>query len=152
MKILEVNPYVQFFRSLRDHVIDERTTIRINHDPVLDQHVYNAPSSSEVAAILLDSSMSSDSEGPYIIVSGRSNKSHRLKHFYGCYDPLSYPLLFPYGESGWRRSIPRCPRNGAGRPVLQYDPVQEATSVEEILADEESCKSLNSCLCHLISY
>ena len=26
-----------------------------------------------------------------------------IRAYYGCYDPLSYPLFFPRGESGWNR-------------------------------------------------
>ena len=26
-----------------------------------------------------------------------------IRAYYGCYDPLSYPLFFPRGETGWNR-------------------------------------------------
>ena len=31
--------------------------------------------------------------------------SHRVQYYYGCFDPLQYPLLFPLGESGWHQGI-----------------------------------------------
>ena len=30
-----------------------------------------------------------------------------IKSYYGCYDPLSYPLFFPRGELGWHAKIPK---------------------------------------------
>ena len=36
-----------------------------------------------------------------------SNSSHRIQHYFACYDSLQYPLLFPRGESGWHYGIPR---------------------------------------------
>ncbi|XP_024990536.1 uncharacterized protein LOC112524820 [Cynara cardunculus var. scolymus] len=42
-----------------------------------------------------------------IVVYGRSDYSKKIEHHYGCYDPLSYPLFFPNGESGWHARIPR---------------------------------------------
>lgn len=29
-----------------------------------------------------------------------------IRAYYGCYDPLSYPLFFPRGEIGWNRWMP----------------------------------------------
>lgn len=31
--------------------------------------------------------------------------SRNIKYFYGCYDPLQYPLMFPFGELGWHQGI-----------------------------------------------
>lgn len=142
MRIMESNPYAQFFRSLRDKRVDATTSIRINRDPVLDQRVYNAPTSSEVACIIMDSSLADDSGGPYIVVSGRGNTSHRLQHFWGYYDPLSYPMLFPYGDPGWRPGLPRCKRNGSQQPRYRIDPVREAITAESLLEQEEQCNVL----------
>ena len=33
--------------------------------------------------------------------------SHRVQYYFGCYDPLQYPLLFPYGDTGWHQGIQR---------------------------------------------
>lgn len=30
-----------------------------------------------------------------------------MQYYFGCYDPLQYPLLFPYGETGWHQGIQR---------------------------------------------
>ncbi|XP_021722692.1 uncharacterized protein LOC110690169 [Chenopodium quinoa] len=95
MQVSMHNPYAVFFRTLRDRVIHADTRIVLNQAPVLDQRVYYAPAIDEVAAIWPESASSSQSLGPHILVSGRSDKSHRIYHNYGCYDPLQYPLIFP---------------------------------------------------------
>jgi len=28
-----------------------------------------------------------------------------VNYYYGCYDPLQYPLLFPHGQNGWHCGI-----------------------------------------------
>ena len=30
-----------------------------------------------------------------------------MQPYYGCYDALRYPLLFPFGKNGWHRNISR---------------------------------------------
>jgi hypothetical protein len=40
-------------------------------------------------------------------VYGRSEYPQTIQPYYGCYDPLSYPLFFPNGEPGWHPKIPR---------------------------------------------
>lgn len=100
MQITKDNPYARFFRSLREVNVDESTNIIINSNIVPDPRVYNAPTSDEVFVIWPDSVSSSQSSWPHILVTAKSAKSYRIAHFYGCYDPLQYPLLFPRGECG----------------------------------------------------
>uniref|UniRef100_A0A453CJP2 ATP-dependent DNA helicase n=1 Tax=Aegilops tauschii subsp. strangulata TaxID=200361 RepID=A0A453CJP2_AEGTS len=38
---------------------------------------------------------------------GNDNKRYSTQPYYGCYDPLSYPLFFPRGEIGWHPEIPK---------------------------------------------
>ncbi len=38
---------------------------------------------------------------------GHSGSSHRVQCYFGCYDPLQYPLIFPYGDTGWHQGIER---------------------------------------------
>ncbi|KAK9666569.1 hypothetical protein RND81_14G194600 [Saponaria officinalis] len=107
MHITQTNPYAKFFRTLKELEINEETKIIINRNTVLDQRVYNAPASDEVAVIWSKNTSSCHSESPHILVIGKSNESHRIMHYYGCYDPLQYPLLFPCGECGWNQGLPR---------------------------------------------
>ena len=107
MNILTINPYCEFFRSLRDFPITDDTRIFIRCDPQLDQRVYNAPSASQVAGIWIENSDTNQLAERDIIIYSHSGNSHKIKHYFGCYDPLQYPLLFPYGDSGWHRHIKR---------------------------------------------
>ncbi|XP_074271743.1 uncharacterized protein LOC141595678 [Silene latifolia] len=62
-----------------------------------------------------DNSSSSESSTPHIIVTAKNNQSHRIMHYYGCYDPLQYPLIFPYGECGWVQGLQKLNSNAAQR-------------------------------------
>lgn len=86
-QIMKNNPYTKFFRSLRELDIGEETMIILNCDSVPDQGLYNAPTTDEVAATWLDTSTTLDTNSPHIVVHGKSKRSHRIMHYYGCYDP-----------------------------------------------------------------
>ncbi|XP_074299006.1 uncharacterized protein LOC141630009 [Silene latifolia] len=100
--------YLQLYFYDGQHEALNRTgcfpEILLNRDTVLDQREYNAPSD-EVAVIWTESSSSSESNTPHITVTAKNNESHRIMHYYGCYDPLQYPLLFPSGECGWVQGL-----------------------------------------------
>ncbi|XP_021761770.1 uncharacterized protein LOC110726598 [Chenopodium quinoa] len=140
MKITEMNSYARFFRSLREIEIDENTQIVLSQNPVLDQRVYNAPVSDEVAAVWPDGASSSQISTPHIIVHGKSAQTHRICHYYGCYDPLQYPLLFPFGECGWTQNLKK--RNVGGKNHTQQVPdhIHSCTvhTVQNFLDKEES--------------
>ncbi|XP_021727674.1 uncharacterized protein LOC110694817 [Chenopodium quinoa] len=70
MNVSKDNPCARFFQSLKEVEVNEDTKIVINRDTVLDQRVYNAPASNEVAVIWPDNTSSSESLGPHILVSG----------------------------------------------------------------------------------
>ncbi|XP_074290615.1 uncharacterized protein LOC141617330 [Silene latifolia] len=111
IQITQNNPYARFFRSLRDLPLTEKSQILISRHTVLDQRVYNAPTSDEVVIIWSESSSSSESNSPHIIVTSNDNTTHRIMHYYGCYDPLQYPLLFPAGECGWVQGLRKAKPN-----------------------------------------
>ncbi|KAG5578001.1 hypothetical protein H5410_058135 [Solanum commersonii] len=79
--------------------------IALKSDAGLDQRVYNLPTTSEVAAIWVEKEFNEIGSSPHIRIYTRSNQSQILNYYYGCYDPLQYPLLFPYGQSGWHCAI-----------------------------------------------
>lgn len=83
--VLECNPYANFFRSLRELDISEESKIMLKCNVGSDQRVFNAASAFQVAAIWLDGDVY---ESRHMIAFGKSGKSHRVYHYYGCYDPL----------------------------------------------------------------
>ncbi|KAL0344192.1 UNVERIFIED_CONTAM: hypothetical protein Sangu_1306600 [Sesamum angustifolium] len=107
MKLLEVNPYSFFFRSLREIPELHDYKIILRADPGLDQRIYNVPTVDQVAAIWKDSDECEESQSRDIRVYPKSGRSKKIEYYYGCYDPLQYPLLFPRGEPGWHVGIKR---------------------------------------------
>jgi hypothetical protein len=60
---------------------------------------YNQPTASEIAVIILDSfSNTYESKPRDIIIKTYQNELKHISELHGSYDPLQYPLLFPYGD------------------------------------------------------
>ena len=133
MRILGQNPYVQFFRRLKDLGSFQNLQIRIAANVKQDQRVYNAPSADQVAAIWVEGN---NQDVPFerdIVLHVHSGSSHRIKHYYGCYDPLQYPLFFPKGQMGWNRFIIRGQLNDPNS-------VAKFTSIANMLESEQQGK------------
>ncbi|XP_028086421.1 uncharacterized protein LOC114287309 [Camellia sinensis] len=111
INISHLNPYSIFFRRLEhiDHL--NSVQIIIKFDVSLDQRVYNQPSTSQVAAIWSENDVLTKEISRDIVVHQISGHSEKVQWYFGCYDPLQYPLLFPYGESGWHYGIDRVDKN-----------------------------------------
>ncbi|XP_074304620.1 uncharacterized protein LOC141639371 [Silene latifolia] len=147
MRIMEINPYASFFRSLREIGIHEESRIVIRADPTQDQRTYNAPTASQVAAIWVEDEGSSEHLRHDIVVYARSGISLRVRHYYGCYDLLQYPLLFPYGDTGWHRCIYKCNTSHRRREVCSTFPINEVlvqTADDLIEAEDKVANSSES--------
>ncbi|KAG6732517.1 hypothetical protein I3842_01G182300 [Carya illinoinensis] len=138
MDILEVNPYCRFFRTLSNISSLENHTIRIRSDIDLDQRVYNAPSVSQVAAIWTETDNCTEQKGRDIIVFNEAGGSHIVQYYFGCYDPLQYPLLFPFGDSGWHQGIKKVERGTIllNAQALESHFIEHSNSAEEFLRKE----------------
>ncbi|XP_059275349.1 uncharacterized protein LOC132029943 [Lycium ferocissimum] len=97
--ILLKNPYSIFVKSLINIPKISDFCIALKCDPGLDQRVYNLPSTSEVAGIWAQDNFDTIS-APHIRIYTHSNNTRSVNYYYGYYDPLQYPLLFPYGQNG----------------------------------------------------
>ena len=106
LAILEHNPYAQVFKSLGVVPNLDEYRISLNTDIKLDQRRYNAPTTSQVAAIWVEGSDPQKTFDRSVIVYGKGERPLYIRAYYGCYDPLSYPLFFPCGEIGWNRLMP----------------------------------------------
>ncbi|XP_074278706.1 uncharacterized protein LOC141602303 [Silene latifolia] len=124
---------------LRDVGIDEESRIIIKSDPSQDQRTHNAPTTSQVAAIWVDDENSSQPPRHDIVIYANSGTSHRILHYYGCYDPLQYPLLFPFGETDWHRRIYRASSHPRRRPDPQTFPINDVLiqTADDLLESEE---------------
>ncbi|KAK9733811.1 hypothetical protein RND81_04G093900 [Saponaria officinalis] len=121
----------------------DETQILLNKNTVHDQRTHNTPTSNEVAAIWSESTSSSQASSPHIVVFGKSSEPHRIMHYYGCYDPLQYPLLFPSGECGWSQGLKKQSELVSNTTVntANHAASWETQSVEKLLAEKNiSCR------------
>jgi len=87
-----------------------------------------------VAAIWLDEN---GSRSRHIVVFGKSGKSHKMRNYYGCYESLQYPLLFPYGESGWHKGIKRSSKRHHETNNMTFSINNVLVQTDEDLINEE---------------
>ncbi|KAF8105368.1 hypothetical protein N665_0158s0050 [Sinapis alba] len=102
-----VNPYVKEFRSVRDRFKEypEKTfQMRIVSDRVKDGRTYNVPTVSEIAA-LIPGDFNLDMNKRDIVLQEHSGKLIRISEIHAAYLALQYPLIFIYGEDGYRLGI-----------------------------------------------
>ena len=59
---------------------------------------YNRPTASDVTIIMTDNA---EAQHRDIVLHTREGGLLRIKEYFPAYDPLQYPLLFPYGDYGW---------------------------------------------------
>nr|GMD64853.1 replication protein A 70 kDa DNA-binding subunit E-like [Ipomoea batatas] len=141
VELMSQNPYAQFFRSLKDVKFGDDFVISLNSTTSLDQRVYNLPTASQVAAIWLENDSDKVPNNRSIKVYACSGRFHNVQYYYGCYDPLQYPLLFPLGETGWHEGIDRNVAHTYNKVRKRQSCIIDPTivsSVEELIATEES--------------
>ncbi|XP_052119105.1 uncharacterized protein LOC110273073 [Arachis duranensis] len=108
------NPLTKTFRFARDRFAEgsnPKIKLKLIRKRDKDGRVYNLPTMSEVAILVVgdidDSILERD-----IIVQFMSNKLQRIDVLHPLYLALQYPLLFPYGEDGFRVGIQASVRYG----------------------------------------
>ncbi|KAL5133595.1 ATP-dependent DNA helicase PIF1 [Glycine soja] len=69
-----------------------------------DGRLYNLPTTTEVAALIVGDEHSADKRD--IIIEKQSGLLKRIHELHPAYLPLQYPLLYPKGEDGYRLNIP----------------------------------------------
>nr|XP_027120740.1 uncharacterized protein LOC113737757 [Coffea arabica] len=140
MEILEENPFARFLRKLKDYPSLDNLQVCIKKDVSLDQRVYNSSTADQVAAIWIESNDPSENVQRDIIVHAHSGAPYRVKHYYGCYDPLQYPILFPGGEIGWHQNIKKTNDVVKGTIRQHNDPNEinpNFSSLEDIFNQEQ---------------
>lgn len=102
------NVLVKSFRMVRDRLNDcvsSDLKLRLVCRRSTDPRTYNLPLVSEVAALVVGD-VDQCQNRLDIIVETRSGRLKRISELHPSYLPLQYPLLFPYGEDGYREDIP----------------------------------------------
>lgn len=102
------NPHVKALRSAREKFDVTKPTeglrLRLPSDRYADGRTHNLPTANEVAG-LIPGDFNIGLNTRDIIIESRSGKLHRISELHPAYLPLQYPLLFPYGEDGFRLGI-----------------------------------------------
>ena len=131
------NPFAQTFVNAKDVEDEDEITltfIAIHNTHGKDMRNYNTPTSDEVAVLHADYTPEQQRD---IIIQRFDNKLIRISELHGAYDPLQYPLLFPFGEYGWHRGILRAnvqPKVDEKKEVLESieEEQEQETEQEEI--------------------
>ncbi|XP_025625167.1 uncharacterized protein [Arachis hypogaea] len=101
------NVLAKSFRMVRDVIrTNPQTNVRLRliGKRGKDGRRYNLPSVDEVAGLVVGDFDSNTKERD-IIVETKSGQLQRISELNPSYLGLQYPLLFPYGEDGWRENI-----------------------------------------------
>uniref|UniRef100_A0A803N7C8 Helitron helicase-like domain-containing protein n=1 Tax=Chenopodium quinoa TaxID=63459 RepID=A0A803N7C8_CHEQI len=111
------NPFVHNLRSLAQQGNIQECALRINEQPS-DRPQYCLPTASQVAAVIVRGEQVANLNPRDILVQSTSGQLMNVLDTAGYYDPLQYPLLFPYGSYGW--SINSLDNNGRTIPCRAF--------------------------------
>ncbi|KAM3319097.1 hypothetical protein P3S67_006297 [Capsicum chacoense] len=101
----EHNVLAKCFRMIRDRFqVVENLNLRLIGKRGFDGRRYNLPSVSVVAALIVGDFEPTISNRD-IIIESQSERLKRINELNASYLGLQYPLLFPYGEDGYRENI-----------------------------------------------
>jgi hypothetical protein len=98
------NVHAKGFRMARDRLKAGDVSdikLRLIHNRNTDGRIYNHPTVSEVAALIVGDVDAGDSRD--IIIQEKGGQLERINEFHTSYLGYQYPLIFPYGEDGYRR-------------------------------------------------
>lgn len=100
------NVHAKAFRMTRDMIKNHNVKdlkLRLIYDRQTDGRVYNKPTISEVVALIVgDIDIGTKRD---IITQERGGNSQRVDEFHPRYLAFQYPLLFQYGEDGYKANI-----------------------------------------------
>ncbi|XP_072059864.1 uncharacterized protein [Arachis hypogaea] len=94
------NPFLHVFRQLAQRSDVHECSLVIRERPA-NQPQYSLPTASQIAAIIVGDDIETMIRGRDIKVQTHAGSLRRIQEFVGYYDPLQYPLLFPFGTHGW---------------------------------------------------
>ena len=97
------NPYIQMFLTARERLAEHSNVslhIKLVDLPHYDSRRYNRPTAGEIAVIMVGTG-DEPNMGRDIVLQARRYGLQRIRETHSSYNPLRYPLLFPFGEQGW---------------------------------------------------
>jgi len=102
------NPYFEAFKMASERLTQcENIALHLKtfDVPRLDRRLYNQPTASEIAVLMIGTGEELTSGSRDIVLQSRHGSLRRVSDLHSSYCPLRYPLLFPYGEHGWNLSM-----------------------------------------------
>ncbi|XP_021979413.1 uncharacterized protein LOC110875525 [Helianthus annuus] len=101
------NQLVKTYRRVRDRFLDNPHVdlkLRLKSKRTKDGRTYNLPTSSEVAALIVGD-IEDALDNRDVVVDSKKDGLQRISELHPSYIALQYPLLFPFGEDGYRIDI-----------------------------------------------
>jgi hypothetical protein len=100
VNILKSNPYFEGLNTMGQLEDADDYRISLNLDPQKDQQTYNLLVALEVAVVWVEGQGLLSQFDRGVCLHGNDRQITRIQSYNASYDPLSYPLFFPRGESG----------------------------------------------------
>ncbi|WVZ97030.1 hypothetical protein U9M48_042596 [Paspalum notatum var. saurae] len=103
----KTNDLVKSFRPARDLLVwsnSQPLRLRLLHDRPRNSPQYGAPVGSEIA-VLIVGDFTEGKRSHDVIVQARGGGLRRISNLHSHYMALQYPVLFPYGEEGFKLKI-----------------------------------------------
>lgn len=128
------NYYASIFKTVGERLkLDPASVLHmgIARDREADPRRYNLPS--EEVAVIMPGDGSEAGNDRDIIIQHQNGEFQRVSALHPSYTPLSYPILFPYGEGGFRLGIQRRER----QPKNPLEDIIDEPSQEEPVGEDE---------------
>ncbi|CAK8577983.1 unnamed protein product [Lathyrus sativus] len=103
----QFNPFAIRFRQLSQSPNIGEYSFILKERPS-NHHQYNLPTAEKVAEIIVGGDSDSMEYGRDINVICRDGNLKKVQETKGYYDPLQYPILFPFGTHGWDVNTTNC--------------------------------------------
>ncbi|XP_076958324.1 uncharacterized protein LOC143634021 [Bidens hawaiensis] len=132
------NPLVHAYHMVRDTFKENPQIdfkLRIVGTRKYDARTYNLPTASEVAALIVGD-IGDAMEKRDIIVNSSSGGLRQISELHPSYTPLQFPLLYPFGEDGYKVDIPHRNVDPSSRPNQFSLPLNERRLFQQLLVDK----------------
>lgn len=99
----QYNPYIETLMTAHERFNRHPNLslrLKLVDLPHYDSRRYNRPTANEIAVIMVGTG-DEPTAGRDIVLQTRSNRLQRIRETHSSYNPLRFPLLFPFGEQGW---------------------------------------------------
>ncbi|KAI5413759.1 hypothetical protein KIW84_058058 [Lathyrus oleraceus] len=136
--LYEHNVHAQSFRMARDRLCEEGVSdlkLRLISERRNDGRIYNQPTVSEVVALIVEDVDTAEKRD--IIVQKQYGELQRIDEYHTSYLGYQYPLLFPYGEDGYR---PNVRHRDKGTNIRHFTDITQSEQNNKDIPWEEATK------------